>query len=58
MRIPKPHTNSFKNPLFLSRALVWNSIPLSIKIANILDAFIHVCVKWLKNGKRLNFDKF
>ena len=54
--IPKSHTNSFINSFSSYRALVWNSIPLSIKNTNTLDAFTNVCVNGCSMKIQLNFD--
>ena len=46
--IPKPKINLFKNSLWYSGALVWNSIPLDIKNSMTLNSFVQNCTFWLK----------
>ena len=50
--IPKPKINLFKNSFLYSGALVWNSIPLWIKILVhcTIESFTNTCLKWM------NFD--
>ena len=47
--IPKPNNNLFKSSLSYSGAVIWNSIPLEIKIATSLNSFISKCLTWMKS---------
>ena len=46
--IPKPKINLFKNSFSYSGALVWNSIPISIKNSSTIESFTNNCLKWMK----------
>lgn len=45
--IPKPNINLFRNSFSYSGALVWNSIPLTIKNSDSVEAFTKKCLKWM-----------
>ncbi|MCG8032729.1 MAG: hypothetical protein JAY75_14385 [Candidatus Thiodiazotropha taylori] len=46
--IPKPKINLFKNSFSYSGALVWNSIPLTVKTSNTLESFSKNCLNWMR----------
>ena len=46
--IPKPKISLFKNSLSYSGALVWNSVPLWIKISSTIESFTINCLQWMK----------
>ena len=47
--IPKPKINLFKNSFSYSGSLVWNSIPLWIKISSTIESFTNNCLKWMNS---------
>ena len=46
--LPQLKCNLFKGSLSYSGVVVWNSIPINIKISNSLDIFIKKCTDWIK----------
>ena len=46
--IPKPKISLFKNSLFYSGALVWNSIPIWIKNSGTIESLTINCLQWMK----------
>ena len=38
----------FKNSLFYSGTLIWNSIPLEIRNANSIGDLVKKCIAWVK----------
>ena len=50
IKTPKPKLNMFKNSyLSYSGTLMWNSIPLEIRIANTFGDFVKKCLTWMKD---------
>ena len=47
--VPQAKCNLFKGSLTFSGVIVWNSIPLSIKMSPSLDIFVKRCIKWMKD---------
>ena len=41
--------NLFKSSLTFSGVIVWNIIPLSIKMSPSLDIFVKRCINWMKD---------
>ena len=50
---PKPKLNVFKNSLSYLDALIWKSIRVEIRNANMIDAFVNKCLTWIKDLKSL-----
>ena len=48
IKIPRPKLNKFKNSLSYSGALIWNSVPVEIKSATIINSFVNICLEWIK----------
>ena len=48
-KTPKPKLNMFKNSLSYSGTLIWNSIPLEIRMANTIGDFVKKCITWMKD---------
>ncbi|MCG8112744.1 MAG: reverse transcriptase domain-containing protein [Candidatus Thiodiazotropha taylori] len=46
--LPHPRCNLYKGSFSYSGAVVWNSLPTSIKLAPTLNAFVRRCTEWLK----------
>ena len=47
--VPQPKCNLFKGSLTFSGVIVWNSIPVEIKMSPTLDNFVKRCTIWLKD---------
>ena len=47
--VPQPKCNLFKGSLTFSGVIVWNSIPVEIKMSPTLDNFVKRCTMWLKD---------
>ena len=47
--VPQAKCNLFKGSLTFSGIIVWNSIPLSIKMSPSLDIFVKRCINWIKD---------
>ena len=45
----KSKLNMFKNSLSYSGTLIWNSIPLEIRNANMIGDFVNNCLTWMKD---------
>ena len=43
LAIPLPHTNLMKNSFSYSGAVLWNSLPIELRLANSLEAFRAGC---------------
>ena len=46
---PQAKCNFFKGSLTFSGVIVWNNIPLSIKMSQSLDIFVKRCINWIKD---------
>ena len=47
--VSKAKCNLFKGSLTSSGVIIWNSIPLSIKMSPSLDIFVKRCINWKKD---------
>ena len=46
--VPQAKCNLFKGSLTFSGVIIWNSIPVSIRISPSLDIFVKRCINWMK----------
>ena len=47
--VPQAKCNLFKGSLTFSGIIIWNSIPLSIKMSPSLDIFVKIRIYWMKD---------
>ena len=47
--LPQAKCNPFKGSFPYSGVDVWNKIPINIKIASSLEAFVKRCTEWIKH---------
>ena len=52
--LPQAKCNLYKGSFSYSGVLVWNSLPISIKLASSLDTFVKKCTEWLKCNTTLH----